>query len=161
MSNLAIRECADEQTGRTRHVSSVIVAAHVGCPDLALLDDLVRCLRDVVRIVVESEMSEHHGSGEDHGDRVGDVLCRPDVSATSRAEVHVRRDARGQRCPLRRVGIRAQTAQSSAQDSLCAPKTRLSKGDPGGLGRAMTHPGTIPGPPTTSRPSIVRARRYR
>lgn len=43
--------------------------------DLAVADDIVNSVGDLVGVVVEAEVTEHHGGGKDHGGRVGNVLA--------------------------------------------------------------------------------------
>lgn len=60
------------------------LTTHVACSGLALGDDIVDGLGDAVGVVVESQMPEHHASGEDQSGRVGLVLTlniQTDVTA--------------------------------------------------------------------------------
>ena len=52
----------------------MVVSAHIGCANFAVSQDLVDSLGDLVGVVVETEVAEHHSRGKDHGSWVGNVL---------------------------------------------------------------------------------------
>jgi len=50
------------------------IATHIARPRLAVGDHIVHSLADSVGVVVKTEMSEHHATGEDESSRVGLIL---------------------------------------------------------------------------------------
>lgn len=69
----------------TRELVSGAHSTHVACSCLALSDNIIHSLGDAVRVVIESQMSQHHRSGEDQSGGVGLVLAldiKTDVTAS-------------------------------------------------------------------------------